>query len=96
MILSRINYFAFGTSDVEMRNVWPNCNNESYSWDVRDGQLPQLGRSYWLLEAERGYLSPAIHSMMDGARALPTGSLNKVISSYSVILTTILNLLLVE
>jgi hypothetical protein len=35
--------------------------------------------------AGKGYLSPATHVMMDGARALPTGSLNKVISSYSAI-----------
>jgi hypothetical protein len=47
-------------------------------------------------QAERGYLSPATHSMMDGARALPTGSLNKVILSYPVILTTILTSLPVE
>jgi len=31
--------------------------------------------------AGKGHLSPATHGMMDGARALPTGSLNKVISS---------------
>jgi hypothetical protein len=47
-------------------------------------------------QAERGNLSPATHGMMDAARALPTGSLNKVISSYSAILTTTLTLLLVE
>lgn len=43
--------------------------------------------------AGKGYLSPGTHDMMDGARALPTGSLNKVISSYSAILTTLTSLL---
>ena len=33
----------------------------------------------------KGYLSPATHGVMDGARALSTGSLNKVISSYSTV-----------
>jgi len=35
--------------------------------------------------AGKRYLSPATHGMMDGARVLPTSSLNKVISSYSAI-----------
>lgn len=35
--------------------------------------------------AGKGYLSPATHGVMDGPRALPTGSLNKVISSNSAV-----------
>ena len=40
VILSSTNYLVFGASDVEMRNVYPNCNHKSCSWDTHDGQMP--------------------------------------------------------
>jgi hypothetical protein len=95
--------FALKAPDVEMRAPEecgePKCNNQSYSmrrawwtgrlvgqkehtscWQARSGGTCRQLPSAWWM----------------GARALPTGSLSRVISSYTVILTTILSLVLVE